>query len=40
MADREAILNIEKRINPDRKVEAIQRKEKLDTLKERLDMVL
>jgi hypothetical protein len=40
LADREAILNIEKRINPDRKVEAIQRKEKLDTLKERLDMVL
>jgi hypothetical protein len=40
LADREAILKIEKRINPDRKLEAMQRKEKLDTLKEKLDMVL
>lgn len=40
MADKEAILAIEKKTNPDRKREAVQRKEKLDTLKEKLDMVL
>jgi hypothetical protein len=34
------LLEIEKKTNPDRKLEAIQRKERLDTLKEKLDMVL
>ncbi len=40
LVDREAILAIEKKTNPERKLEALQRKEKLDTLKEKLDMVL
>ena len=40
LADREAILDIEKKNNPERKLEAIQRKEKLDSLKEKFDHVL
>ena len=40
LADREAILDIEKKNNPERKLEAIQRKEKLDSLKEKFDQVL
>jgi hypothetical protein len=40
LADKEVILEIEKKVNPDRKMEAVQRKEKLDSLKEKFDMVL
>jgi hypothetical protein len=40
LANRDLLLTIEKKNNPDRKLESLHRKERLDTLKDRLDTLL
>lgn len=40
LANRDLLLTIEKRNNPDRKLEGMHRRERLDTLKDRLDTLV